>query len=385
MRLCVRTLLLLSTLVLPALVHAQNPDPRDYEVGFFVPSHTTVINTYLRHVSATKGRDVSVDALAFRATHIIKFGDLVFTPLDVILPVQDVRAFTPLSALNPAFAAVPRDFKLTSHASGVGDVVYLPTIGHGINENNEDHTHTYYALTMYITAPTGQYNKHDLVNVGGNRWIFNPLVMVGQRFLRAFTFEVMANLAFFTNNSDYRGPTTLTTGPDFTLKQKPSFSAAAHLGIDLHPLFYVAGSYWLALNGRRELDDLPGGAAAITETRKNTVHSFRLNFGIRVTPQTLILAQWQEDLERSNNAGVLTHFFGLRLTHAFFAPRETPTRAPVTDVAVPVQLPPPSDQPLPSQKLVDPNIAPPPEVPPVAPAEGPAAPPAEAPIRGPQP
>jgi hypothetical protein len=315
-------LTLSAVLVLPVSSRAQSPDPRDYEVGYFVPNGTKIINAYLRDASATRGRDYSAQALALRATYILKLGDLVITPFDMILPVQNVTGYTSLSSLNPAFAAVPSDLKLTAHASGVGDLVYLPTIGHGITQNAENHTHTWYALTAYITAPTGSYNANSLLNVGGNRWVFNPLVTVGQRFLRAFTLEANANLAFYTKNTEYRVPVAALAGRDLELKQTPSFGAAVHVAADLHQSFFVGLSYLLAMNGKRTFD-LPTGMEML-ETDKSTVHTLRLNFGFRVTPQTLLLAQWNEDVAGSNNA-VRGRFIGLRITHAFFT---TPGQAP---------------------------------------------------------
>jgi hypothetical protein len=317
-------------LIVPSLTQAQSPDPRDYEVGYFVPSGTTIINSYLRNQSSMKGRDISAQALALRATHILKVGDLVITPLDVILPIQNVNLYTPLNAL-PGLNAVPGDLKLTANATGFGDLTYLPTIGHGLTQNAENHTHTWYALTVYITAPIGQFDKTRLLNIGSNRWTINPLIMVGQRFARAFTFEVLANMAMYTSNSEYRVPGNPTlAGMDLKLSQKPSFGAAAHLGVDLHPTFFVGLSYLLAINGKRSFEV---AGMDITETDSNTVQTFRLNVGIRATQQTQILVQWNEDFSVTDTPNAIRgRFFGLRLTHVFFAPREAPpARTPITD------------------------------------------------------
>jgi hypothetical protein len=330
----VHALVLLVACALPAVAAAQNPDPRDYEVGYFVPNRTTIINTYLRHQSASKGRDFSALGAAFRATYILKLGDLVITPFDAILPVSDQTAYTRLNTVSPAFAMVPNDLKLSLHATGMGDLIYLPTIGHGVTQNAKDHTHTWYALTTYITAPTGKYDPNKLLNVGGNRWVFNPLLMVGQRFLRAFTLEAMANLSIYGKNDEYRVPNPALAGRNLELTQKPSFGAMAHLAVDLHPSFFVATSYQLAVNGERELE-LPAALGGTTqrETKGNTVHSVRLNFGMRVTPQTLVLFQWNQDVAGSEGATV-GRFFGLRISHAFFKAPVTPsTRMPISDPA----------------------------------------------------
>lgn len=338
MRSWIGILVLLFSCMLPSLTRAQNPDPRDYEVGYFVPTRTTIINTYLRQQQSVVGRDFSAQALALRATYILKIGDVVVTPFDAILPVQNTTGFTPLAAFaaaEPAFASVPSDLKLSTHATGIGDLVYLPTIGHGLTQDKDTNTHTWYALTCYITAPTGQYDPARLLNVGANRWTINPLVMVGQRFARAFTLEAMANLAFYTSNDEFRVPSAALAGVDLSLKQKPTFAAALQAAVDLHPMFFVGATYWLTVNGERSYL-LPTGVENV-ETIGHTIHSVRINFGIRVTPQTLILAQWHEDVARSaggrTSGGVLGRFFGLRLSHAFFSPVKVPGREPITDPA----------------------------------------------------
>jgi hypothetical protein len=337
---CLLVLCLLITGLFTSSSHAQTPDPRDYEVGYFVPSKTTIVNFYLRHQSGTKGRNYDADAAIFRATYIVKFGDLVITPFDLILPVVDQRGYVPLSTtlgslMTPGAANVPEDLKLTVHASGLGDMIFLPTIGYGLTQDKTIHTHTWMALTTYITAPTGKYEKERILNVGSNRWTINPTLVVGQRFLKAITVEGMANMAFYTDNDEYRLPVAGLAGQDLTLKQKPSFGLTAHLAVDLHPMFFIGTSYYLMNNGRRDyVVSTPAGDMTRNEAPGNVaVHTFRLNLGIRVTPQTLVLGQWNQDVAGTESAA-LGRFFGIRISHAFFAPPKPPVaREPITDRA----------------------------------------------------
>lgn len=316
---------------------AQSPDPRDYEVAYFVPSKTTIINTYLRHQTGTTNRNYTVDSLALRATYILKYGDLVVTPFDMILPVIDFRLYTPLAstlgAVNPAFAAIPSDLNLTLHETGVGDITFLPTIGYGLEQNKLERTHTWMALTTYITAPTGNYNPNRILNIGANRWTIQPALVLGQRFWRAVTLEAIANAAFYTDNDEYRVRVPALAGQNLTLKQKMTIGGAVHLAVDLHPVFFLGTSYLMQVNGRRDfmVPTPSGGLAETNETPGNTVHTFRLNLGLRVTPQTQVLAQWNEDVAGTESA-VRGRFFGLRLSHVFFTPAAAPAaRAPITD------------------------------------------------------
>jgi hypothetical protein len=326
MRQLLRLSLLFACLSVCSFAQAQNPDPRDYEIGYFVPSKTTIANVYLRNASAVEGRNFSSNQAAFRATYILKWGDLVLTPFDLILPVADVTAYVPIQSLS---AAVGSEVNVAARASGFGDLIFLPTIGYGFTQNAANHTHTYFALTTYITAPTGKYERNGLVNVGNNRWAINPLLMVGQRFLRAVTLEAMANVAFYTDNDEFRVPTNpMLRGRDLTLEQKPSFGAALHLGIDLSPTFLVGTSYLLNVNGERTFDLPTGMQQQAADTQ--TVHAIRLNLGIRVTPTTLLLAQWNQEVAGDNGAAV-GRFFGLRITHVIPGAQPPAPRPVLTD------------------------------------------------------
>jgi hypothetical protein len=320
---------MLGVLLVGARARAQMPDPRDYEVGYFVPSRTTVVNSYLRHSSGTKNRNVSANTALLRATYILKFGELVIAPIDLTLPITDVRGYVPLSSAlggaGTAFASVPSDLTVTTHASGVGDLVILPTIGHGVTKNAASHTHTWYALSTYITAPTGSYDPNRLLNVGQNRWVINPLIVLGQRFGRVLTAELMGNVALFMKNDDFRARTPELAGRDLTLRQRPSRGFSAHLAADLNPMFFLGASYYLSVAGRRELE-LPSerGTRVLVETPGGVmVHTFRLNFGLRVTPQTLIFVQWNEDVAGTASAP-LGRYVSLRISHLLFAQAKRP-------------------------------------------------------------
>jgi hypothetical protein len=100
---------------------------------------------------------------------------------------------------------------------------------------------------------------------------------------------------------------------------------SAHLAADLHPMFSLGASYYLSVAGRREIE-LPSesGSRAITESPGGiSVHTLRMNLGLRVTPQTLILAQWSEDVAGTPSAP-LGRYVGLRITHVFFAGPKAP-------------------------------------------------------------
>ncbi|MFP2960594.1 transporter [Myxococcus sp. 1LA] len=285
---------------------AQQPDLRDYEAGFFVPHRGVITNMYLRHVSASGERDFSQLQAAFRATYVLKFGDLVVVPFDVSLPVVDVTVFQ----TNPAAPSGP---KTALRASGVGDVTYIPTIGYGLVQNAENNTHTWFALTPYVTLPTGNYDSTRFVNIGGNRWVARPQLVIGQRFMKAFTAEAMVNMAFQGDNDEFLLPTA-DGAAQVTMSQAPSFGGIVHLGMDLSPTFFTGVGYLIDAAGKRTVET-PVGELELAP--RQTVQSLRLTMGIRLEKASTLMLQFQPDIGVSEGV-TKGQFVGARFTHVFF-------------------------------------------------------------------
>ena len=292
-----------------ATASAQQPDPRDYEVGYFVPSNTVIANTYLRHQSTQDGTAAEQNIAAFRATYLLKFGDLVITPFDMIMPVVDATAH-----IGDPTGTLPLNY--TARGSGLGDLLFLPTIGYGLTQDAQTATHTWFALTTYFTLPTGAYDQNRIVNIGRNRLAINPLLVAGQRFWKMFTFEVMGGFTWYADNSEVAVP---GVDQDASLGQDISLSLMAHLAVDLHPSFYLGLSYYLTKNGDQTLKlselDIPTPPED-SVTPGATLHAVRLNMGYRFSRSTLLLAQYNEEVAGTDGAP-RSRFFGLRLSHVF--------------------------------------------------------------------
>ena len=61
---------------------------------------------------------------------------------------------------------------------------------------------TIVGVSLQITAPTGQYNKNKLVNIGTNRWALKTGIGVSKR-IKSFLFELSADAEFYTQNDDF--------------------------------------------------------------------------------------------------------------------------------------------------------------------------------------
>lgn len=298
--------------MLSAVAHAQTAntqaDARDYEGLSLVPNNTFVAFGYGRHVSTADKQSFSEDQGILRANYILKFGNIGLVPVDLVLPVVDATVYVPTATKGVVD---------TLHASGVADLTWQPTIGYTIHENES--TFTYFAGTLYVTAPTGSYSAFQPVNLGDNRWRTQPAVALGQHFLKRVTAELVGGVAFYTENPAYG-----TAMGTFILKQNPTIGFEAHVGVDVSPTLWVGGSYYVAAAGQRTLT-VPAGTASVLFEPEQTTQSLRFTFGIHIEKSSTLLIQYNQDIAVTPpvNAAdplpaTISRFVGVRFSHAIF-------------------------------------------------------------------
>lgn len=298
---------LLMSVVGAARVRADS-DVRDFEGVAWVPNNTVVAFGYFRHLQSTEG-NLSENQAVFRGTYVLRFGNLAVVPFDASLPIVDVNSYAAAPAPFPSFE------KLSIHAEGIADPEYFPAIGYILTQDAASGTHTVFAFNPRFTLPLGSYDASRFPNVGSHMFTFKPQVAVAQRFAKAFTAEVVANLAFHTDNSKYTFPNPMTGAlvPPTSLRHAMDFALDAHLAADLSRSFFASVSYYMLVAGKQTLPDLNGTLVAPS----TTVHSLRFSLGIRIEPNTLALLQFNQDIATTHDAPI-ERFVGIRLSHAFF-------------------------------------------------------------------
>jgi hypothetical protein len=270
-------------------------DGRDYEALAYLQTNSLVPLVYFRDISSSDSQSYTVATGVFRAAYVLKFGNLAVVPLDFYVPVENITFYTPAGVL---------------HASSIADVTYNPTLAYILTEDEASMTHTYFAVTPYITAPTGKYDPNQPVNVGTHRWAFQPQVAMGQRLAKFITVEAAANVSFHTVNDELEVP---MLGRQ-SLRQKPTWGLDTHLTGDLSSAFYLGVSYYLVANGRSFFDlQTPVGTVDQTATNEQTVQTVRFTLGVRVTKQSLLLLQINQDVAASDG-GTISRFFGARFS-----------------------------------------------------------------------
>jgi hypothetical protein len=317
-----------AVLALSSISSAANAetDARDYDALAYAKNNSLVTLGYARAISTSDSQNLAQTLGLFRAAYVLKFGNLAVVPFDAFQPVADVTVYntpTPPMAGAMGMPAAPSVFHISSvldHVSGMADMTYLPTIAYIIPEGEGAHaldTHTFVAATVYFTLPTGMYDSTKLINIGKHRFSIQPQIAIGQRISQNFTIEAIGYAVFYTDNTAFQPPAML---PLQTLKQSPTYGADAHFAANLSPTGYVSASYYIAANGRTFFDPTVGGqqvAVEATTVDQQTIQTLRFSYGWRVEKDSLILFQFNQDIEASGTGATISRFLGARVSHVF--------------------------------------------------------------------
>jgi hypothetical protein len=102
-------------------------------------------------------------------------------------------------------------------------------------------------LQLTVQVPLGQYYPERLINLGLNRWSFQPRLGVAHPLGQHLTLEAYAAATFYTTNHDYYGGKALS--------QDPFLEGQVHAIYGFRkPGMWVAGSVGYGLGGRITID-----------------------------------------------------------------------------------------------------------------------------------
>lgn len=313
-------LCLVALLQLSAVGQAQNlstTDARDYEGAGAAPDNTVVFTNYLRHTTTSGRKNVTANTALFRVDYLKRVGRFALLPISLTLPVADadLRLYPGVPAAGQTTAAPTTEATgpasiATVHAAGIGDLLYVPTVLYDVVENAENFTHSYVALSTFVSIPTGSYKHGAPLNIGENRWSFKPQLLVGQRLFKVLTLEALASATFYRDNTELLVHPTAKTTAFITEKQRPTYGGEVHLGVDVHPSTYISVSYYLFSIGEQS-------TATATVLPHSVVQTMRFNWGIQLSPVTRLYVQLQQDLKTTAESAN-GRFVGARVSHVIF-------------------------------------------------------------------
>ena len=106
-------------------------------------------------------------------------------------------------------------------------------------------TNTVIGASLAISAPLGQYDEDELINISANRWTVRPQIgVVHSR--GPWAFELTGSVFLFSDNKNFIDNTRL--------KQKTMYSAQAHVIYDFKPGLWVSLSTAYGAGGRVYLE-----------------------------------------------------------------------------------------------------------------------------------
>lgn len=164
--------------------------------------------------------------------------------------------------------------------------------------NNTD-TRTFLAVTPYVFFPIGNYQAGETLNLGENRWKFNPQIGFVQETLdKTFLLQLSGDAVFYGSNND---ATALGYGH---LTQKDSYQFQAWLSYSplVDQTWRVAVGYSQMWGGAQMLNGVRNGVATKSQQIRFEVSKF-------LAPDLQLLGEVSHDLAVSG--GYKQDFVGL--------------------------------------------------------------------------
>lgn len=245
---------LILFLFLPIIISAQDLDPRAYAR---VPIDLTFAGLGFGYSYGNVLLDPSLPLKDLDAN--------VQSPLIFAGHTMDLFGFTSqiFAALPYAWAQVSANYKGSNESrtrSGLGDmrmrisILLLGARPVKVKEFAKKTPEFILGTSLMIYAPTGQYFPDKLINLGTNRWSFNPEIGISYPFYKRWFIDLYAGVWFFTNNkSFFPGNSVRKQNPlgSFQIDLSYNFSPAMWAAIDV--TYYTGGQS--SVNGLNDNDN----------------------------------------------------------------------------------------------------------------------------------
>ena len=106
---------------------------------------------------------------------------------------------------------------------------------------------TIVGASINVVAPSGEFIKGKLVNLGANRWAFRPEIGISQPVGKRFLVDFYSGLWLFTNNSSFYPGTSVR-------RQDPMFAFQWHISYNIRPVLWVAVNATYYVGGQSSID-----------------------------------------------------------------------------------------------------------------------------------
>ena len=127
-------------------------------------------------------------------------------------------------------------------------------------------------FSLFVSAPSGEYDSTKLVNIGSHRWAFKPELGLSHPAGR-WVFELYAGAWFFTENTSFFGGGTRSQAPIGTIQTHVSYTIRPRMWVAVDGTYYTGGR--TTVNGRLNSDlqsnSRIGITAAVPVTRRSSI------------------------------------------------------------------------------------------------------------------
>lgn len=145
-------------------------------------------------------------------------------------------------------------------ASGMGDPIVGATFWL-VNQPSAGASGRYVGITPLLTLPWGQYDRHDILNIGENRYKGDLQLGWVEPLWGRFSLELYGDVVVYGHN------TQAGTGSQ-TLKQDPTYQVQSNLRYDFNPAQRIALGVSSTMGGKQYLDgDYLGQKTEVQQVR----------------------------------------------------------------------------------------------------------------------
>ncbi|MCM8567478.1 transporter [Thauera linaloolentis] len=254
--------------------HAVDVDAGDYTA---LPAGTNLAMAYYQYATRdaayVRGRkqagDPRLDSHVgiLRGVHFTEIGGYIVDP-QFLLPFGKLEGKDDLSAAGSA--------------SGVGDLILAATVW----LVNKPQTGTYFGITPFLYAPTGNYDNDDALNLGENRWKFALQAGFITKLSEKVSLDLIGDFTLYGKNDKFGAAKV-------TMKQKPSMQFQGYLRYHLSDAWDLRAGVSHTVGGETEV-------AGVDQGDRLRTTKVSVGTGWFIAPDLQLLASYGRDVSVRN-------------------------------------------------------------------------------------
>jgi hypothetical protein len=230
---------------------AQFTDPRNYQ-----NSPVGVNQAQLAYAYVRSNTTIDPAIVVTGATLNLNQGSISYTRyFSLMRQMAWVSPGIPIAGLNGSISGT----QISNAIAGTGDSSYQVALllaggpALSVTDFEKYEPKTSVGVSLSVTAPTGSYESHQVLNLGANRWSFKPEIGISYPFgpQQKWALDGYANSYFYTDNNSYHGAQALG--------QKPLPGFEGHISYSFLESLVGSLDTRYSFGGETSIDGVSGG------------------------------------------------------------------------------------------------------------------------------